>query len=145
VQRVFEPCVSEEAEMLLQNYYHYLRMNPKVNKDRKTVRMLESLIRMSEAHARLLMKSAATVFDAVSVIILMEHTLMTDLYQGELLPSVLFESKEDYQVVRNDLFYKLGLDVNSLSYNDEEDSLKKRNRTPSPIKRIEDSLYLNNV
>lgn len=131
--------------MLLQNYYHYLRMNPKVNKDRKTVRMLESLIRMSEAHARLLMKSAATVFDAVSVIILMEHTLMTDLYQGELLPSVLFESKEDYQVVRNDLFYKLGLDVNSLSYNDEEDSLKKRNRTPSPIKRIEDSLYLNNV
>lgn len=131
--------------MLLQNYYHYLRMNPKVNKDRKTVRMLESLIRMSEAHARLLMKSAATVFDAVSVIILMEHTLMTDLYQGELLPSVLFESKEDYQEVRNDLFYKLGLDVNSLSYNDEEDSLKKRNRTPSPIKRIEDSLYLNNV
>jgi DNA replicative helicase MCM subunit Mcm2 (Cdc46/Mcm family) len=120
-------------------------MNPKVNKDRKTVRMLESLIRMSEAHARLLMKSAATVFDAVSVIILMEHTLMTDLYQGELLPSVLFESKEDYQEVRNDLFYKLGLDVNSLSYNDEEDSLKKRNRTPSPIKRIEDSLYLNNV
>ena len=90
-------------------------MNPKVNKDRKTVRMLESLIRMSEAHARLLMKSAATVFDAVSVIILMEHTLMTDLYQGELLPSVLFESKEDYQAVRNDLFYKLGLDVNSLS------------------------------
>ncbi len=94
VQRVFEPYVSEEAEMLIQNYYSYLRMNPKVNKDRKTVRMLESLIRMCEAHARLLMKSCATVFDAVSVIILMEHTLMTELYSNEHLPSVMFENKE---------------------------------------------------
>jgi len=67
-------------------------MNPKIHKDRKTVRMLESLIRMAEAHARLLMKSTATIFDAVSIIILVEHTLMTDLYQGEFLPSVLFES-----------------------------------------------------
>lgn len=67
-------------------------MNPKINKDRKTVRMLESLIRMTEAHARLLMKSAATMFDAVSVIILMEHTLMSDLYSNGYLPPVMFEN-----------------------------------------------------
>jgi DNA helicase MCM9 len=67
-------------------------MNPKINKDRKTVRMLESLIRMTEAHARLLMKSAATMFDAVSVIILMEHTLMSDLYSSGYLPPVMFEN-----------------------------------------------------
>jgi DNA replicative helicase MCM subunit Mcm2 (Cdc46/Mcm family) len=120
-------------------------MNPKVNKDRKTVRMLESLIRMTEAHARLLMKSSATVFDAVSVIILMEHTLMTDLYHGEHLPSVLFENKEQYQSARNDLFYKLGLDINNLNYYDGEEDMKKRVKTPSPVRRIEDSLYLNNV
>jgi DNA replicative helicase MCM subunit Mcm2 (Cdc46/Mcm family) len=57
-----------------------LRNNPKVGKDRKTVRMLESLIRMTEAHARLLMKSKATIYDAVSAIVLMEHTLMTELF-----------------------------------------------------------------
>ena len=91
VQRVFEPYVTEAAEMLIKNYYSYLRMNPKINKDRKTVRMLESLIRMTEAHARLLMKSAATLFDAVSVIILMEHTLMTDLYSSEFLPPIIFK------------------------------------------------------
>jgi DNA helicase MCM9 len=55
-------------------------MNTYVGKDRKTVRMLESLIRLTEAHARLMMRSKATVFDAVSVIVLMEHTLMTDLF-----------------------------------------------------------------
>lgn len=90
-------------------------MNPKVNKDRKTVRMLESLIRMTEAHARLLMKSSATVFDAVSVIILMEHTLMTDLYSGSYLPPVMFESQEEYLAVRDDLLYKLGLDMGSFA------------------------------
>ena len=77
---------------MLKTYYQYLRMNPSVSQDRKTVRMLESLIRMTEAHARLLMKSQASVFDAVSVIILMEHTLMTELFKGEYLPSVIFDS-----------------------------------------------------
>jgi DNA replicative helicase MCM subunit Mcm2 (Cdc46/Mcm family) len=107
--------------------------------------MLESLIRMTEAHARLLMKSAATVFDAVSVIILMEHTLMTDLYKGEFLPSVLFENQEQYLTVRKDLLYKLGLDPNGFSLNEQADEMKKRQQTPSPIRRIEDSLYLNHM
>jgi DNA helicase MCM9 len=88
-------------------------MNPKINKDRKTVRMLESLIRMTEAHGRLLMKSAATMFDAVSVIILMEHTLMTDLYSSGYLPPVMFENKEEYIMVRDDLLYKLGLNLDA--------------------------------
>jgi DNA helicase MCM9 len=93
-------------------------MNPKINKDRKTVRMLESLIRMTEAHARLLMKSAATMFDAVSVIILMEHTLMSDLYSSGYLPPVMFENQEEYILVRDDLLYKLGLDLNAFAQYD---------------------------
>ena len=120
-------------------------MNPKINKDRKTVRMLESLIRMTEAHARLLMKSSASVFDAVSVIILMEHTLMTDLFRGECIPSVLFDSLDQYRSVRNDLIYKLGLDVSGFEDYDEGQEMKKRNLTPSPIRRIEDTLFLNNL
>lgn len=145
IQRVFEPYVSEEAELLIQSYYQYLRMNPKVNKDRKTVRMFESLIRMTEAHARLLMKSCATLFDAVNVIILMEHTLMTDLYNGGFLPPVIFDGKNQYREVRDDLLYKLGLDLRSFTDYDEEGELKKRRHTPSPIKRIEDSLFMNNL
>jgi DNA replicative helicase MCM subunit Mcm2 (Cdc46/Mcm family) len=42
--------------------------------------MLESLIRLSEAHARLSIKNQATLFDAVSIIILMEYTLMKCLF-----------------------------------------------------------------
>ena len=90
VQKVFEPTVTEEAEILLNSYYSYLRQNPRVSRDRKSVRMLESLIRLSEAHARFLMKSQASVYDAVCIIILMEHTLMTCLFGTEMLPNVIF-------------------------------------------------------
>jgi len=32
-----------------------------------------------------------------------------------------------------------------LNRSEEDEEMKKRNRTPSPIKRIEDSLYINNI
>jgi DNA replicative helicase MCM subunit Mcm2 (Cdc46/Mcm family) len=79
--------------------------------------MLESLIRMTEAHARLLMKSKATIYDAVCVVVLMEHTLMTELFanDGEDLPSVVLNSIEDYIKIKNELMYKLGIDPSSFS------------------------------
>jgi len=72
--------------------------------------MLESLIRLSEAHARLLMKSKATVFDAVSVIILMEHTLCTCLFGAESPPDVTFDDLQKYLEAKEKIFYRLGLD-----------------------------------
>ena len=98
---MFEPVVTEEAETIINSYYAFLRQNPSVSKDRKSVRMLESLIRLAEAHARLLMKSQATVFDAICVIILMENTLMTCLFGAELPPSILFKEKGDYLDAKN--------------------------------------------
>ena len=87
-----------------------MRQNPRVNKDRKSVRILESLIRLSEAHARLYMKSQATTFDAVSVIVLMEHTLMSCLFGLEATPNVIFRNQEDYVQVRDMVLCRLELD-----------------------------------
>ncbi|CDW77769.1 mcm2 3 5 family protein [Stylonychia lemnae] len=145
VQKVFEPVVTEEAEILLKAYFAYLRMNPKVNKDRKTVRMLESIIRMTEAHARLLMKSQATCFDAICVIIVMEHSLMTNLFGMDGVPSVMIKSVEAYQLIKNELCYRLGLDTERFGEYDQQFELEKKCQTPSPIKRIEDSLFINNT
>jgi DNA replicative helicase MCM subunit Mcm2 (Cdc46/Mcm family) len=72
--------------------------------------MLESLIRLCEAHARLYMKSQATVFDAVTVVILMEHTLMSCLFGAEITPSVTFINNHDYQQVRDNVLSRLELD-----------------------------------
>ena len=48
--------------------------------------MLESLIRMCEAHARIYMRNEANVFDAVSVVLLTEHTLDSCLFGMEPVP-----------------------------------------------------------
>lgn len=142
VQKVFEPVVTEEAENLLRQYYSYLRQNPRVSKDRKSVRMLESLIRLSEAHARLLMKSEATVFDAVSIIILMEHTLQTCLFGADPPPNVVFKSHHEFLQAKEAILYRLALDPQSFERDWRHGEIKCRSRSPSPIKRLESNMFL---
>jgi DNA helicase MCM9 len=80
VQRFIEPFCTEQAELIFQSYFAYLRGRSTLAKDRKTIRMLESLIRLAEAHARLMFKKDIEVFDAINVIILMEHCINTGLF-----------------------------------------------------------------
>jgi DNA helicase MCM9 len=80
VQRYIEPVCDEFAEMIIQSYYQYLRGRQTLAKDRKTIRMLESLIRLAEAHARLMFKKDIEIFDAINVVVLMEHCINTGLY-----------------------------------------------------------------
>jgi DNA replicative helicase MCM subunit Mcm2 (Cdc46/Mcm family) len=42
--------------------------------------MLESLIRLAEAHARLMFRKDIEIYDAVNVIILMENCVNTGLF-----------------------------------------------------------------
>ena len=101
--------------------------------------MLESLIRLSEAHARAYMKSTATVFDAISVIILMEHTLMSCLFGTEPTPSVIFRNYDDFCQIKDNILSRLDLDHRKF---DDRGSINKevcaRPRTPSPIRKIEE-------
>lgn len=56
------------------------------------------------------MKSQATVFDAISVIILMEHTLMSCLFGAEITPNVNFADMQEYEFVRDNIICRLELD-----------------------------------
>ena len=104
--------------------------------------MLESLIRLTEAHARLLMKSEASVFDAISVIVLMEHTLMTCLFGCDPPPPVLFKSNDEYLDAKNTIMMRLGLDPNCFQEDWKKGETSRIFKNPSPIKRLEDSMFL---
>ena len=106
VQRYIDPVCTEKAEMLLQAYFQYLRNRNTLGKDRKTIRMLESLIRLSEAHARLMHKNDIDIYDAICVIILMEHCMSTGLYD-EVPPVIM--SKQIYEKAKYETLTKLGL------------------------------------
>mmetsp|Transcript_15773 Transcript_15773/g.22529 ORF Transcript_15773/g.22529 Transcript_15773/m.22529 type:complete len:791 (-) Transcript_15773:2048-4420(-) len=71
VKSRFKPRISPSAAQLLQAHYQSCRMseNPTVQ---VTVRLFEALIRLSQAHARLMFRNTVTLQDAVCVILLME-------------------------------------------------------------------------
>jgi hypothetical protein len=93
--------------MIFQAYFTYLRGRQSLAKDRKTIRMLESLIRLAEAHARLMFKKDIEIFDAICVIVLMEKCVNTGLLDSSY--SCLL-SKENYSQAKIEVLRKLGLD-----------------------------------
>jgi hypothetical protein len=80
----FHPTLSPEASELLQNHYDMCRQSNSSKSLPITVRFLESLIRLSQAHARLMYRNEVLEDDAVAVILLMGCTATA--YQNEQCP-----------------------------------------------------------
>lgn len=68
----FEPKVTENASLILQEFYKMQRRNDTMESGRTTLRLLESLIRISKAHARLMNRENVVVMDAIMSISLIE-------------------------------------------------------------------------
>jgi hypothetical protein len=68
-----QPVMSDSAALLLEQHYEKCRSSPG-NTIPVTVRFLESLIRLSQAHARLLYRKTVSLQDAVAVLQVMECT-----------------------------------------------------------------------
>ena len=71
VKERFTPVISEEAALLLEKHYQRVRSAQSFTIP-VTVRFLESLIRLTQAHARLMYRESAELEDAVAVLRVME-------------------------------------------------------------------------
>lgn len=71
----FRPVISDEAAILLEAHYEKVRSSTS-SIIPVTVRFLESLIRLSQAHSRLMYRNVVTLEDAVAVIRIMECSAM---------------------------------------------------------------------
>ena len=84
VQQQFKPKLSSSAQRILTRYYQYVRSHNR-SVAQVTVRLLESLIRLAQAHARLMMRNLVQTMDAVVVVLLMEASVVgTGLLGGSL-------------------------------------------------------------
>ena len=72
---------------------------------------------MAEAHARLMFKKEIEVFDAINVVILMEHCINTGLYDK---PYNCLMSRELYSQAKKETLEKLGLDREFFSGEDKD-------------------------
>ncbi|MBN3303256.1 MCM9 helicase, partial [Amia calva] len=82
--KTLQPKMSEEANMILVRYYQLQRQSDCRNAARTTIRMLESLSRLAEAHARLMFRDTVTVEDAVSVVSVMECSMQGGSLLGDV-------------------------------------------------------------
>ncbi|CAN0906794.1 Probable DNA helicase MCM9 [Linum grandiflorum] len=77
VKGYFRPVLTKEAEKVISNYFQLQRRSAKDNAARTTIRMLESLIRLAQAHARLMFRNEVTQLDAIMAILCMESSMTT--------------------------------------------------------------------
>ncbi|KAM5325570.1 DNA helicase MCM9 isoform 2-T2 [Glossophaga mutica] len=73
--RSLQPTLSEAGNRVLLRYYQMQRQSDSRNAARTTIRLLESLIRLAEAHARLMFRDTVTLEDAITVVSVMESSM----------------------------------------------------------------------
>uniref|UniRef100_A0A8B9TAW6 DNA helicase MCM9 n=1 Tax=Anas platyrhynchos TaxID=8839 RepID=A0A8B9TAW6_ANAPL len=79
-----QPKLSDESNLILVRYYQMQRQSDCRNAARTTIRLLESLIRLAEAHARLMFRDTVTLEDAVTVVSVMESSMQGGALLGAI-------------------------------------------------------------
>ena len=74
--KTFAPILIPESEKVLTSYYQFQRRTDQRNSMRTTIRLLESLIRIAQAHARFMCRKHVFVQDAIIAIYLMESSIL---------------------------------------------------------------------
>ncbi|KAM3602880.1 uncharacterized protein V6R79_012502 [Siganus canaliculatus] len=85
-----QPQMSEDANSILTRYYQLQRQSDSCSSSRTTIRMLESLSRLAEAHARLMYRENVTIEDAVMAVAVMECSMQGGALLGNV--NALFTS-----------------------------------------------------
>ena len=77
VKDSFNPTMTYASEQILIKYYTLQRSADARNASRTTIRLLESLVRIAQAHARLMFRTLVLPVDAITAIIMIEASMLT--------------------------------------------------------------------
>ncbi|VEN59871.1 unnamed protein product [Callosobruchus maculatus] len=129
----FSPKLSEESETILSAYYQMQRSLDGRNKARTTVRLLESLVRLSQGHARLMYHETVEVIDSIYAIVLVDTAMVNEssLLSLNVSTNSVFPERPDvhYKTVLSTILEKLQL----LEILEKETSKLKENTTSARI------------
>ncbi|RXG69107.1 DNA helicase MCM9 [Armadillidium vulgare] len=110
--KTIQPKMTRDAHLILTKYYQLQRQTDNRDQARTTIRLLESLVRLSQGHARLLMKEEVTALDAVVAVTLIEASMCgASLIKGgnALHTSFPLSPREEYRKQVQVILQALGL------------------------------------
>eukprot|EP00727_Mastigamoeba_balamuthi_P000606 m51a1_g10542 putative dna helicase mcm9 (710) ;mRNA; r:16361-19306 len=93
--KTIQPVMTDDAQTVLSEYYQRQRRSDTTESARSTIRLLESLIRIGEAHAKLMMHEEVTLQDAIFSVLLVEDSMMSSALGRDILPSALHSEFPD--------------------------------------------------
>ncbi|CAH1981091.1 unnamed protein product [Acanthoscelides obtectus] len=107
------PKLSEDSENILSAYYQLQRRLDGRNKARTTVRLLESLIRLSQGHARLMCHERVEAIDSIYAIVLVDTAMENEssILSLNVNTNSLFPERPDvyYKTILTNVLEKLQL------------------------------------
>ncbi|KAI8842641.1 MCM2/3/5 family-domain-containing protein [Chytriomyces cf. hyalinus JEL632] len=112
VKSRFNPVLTEPANEILKRYYQIQRGSDLRNAARTTIRLLESMIRLAQSHARLMFRNEVTVQDAINAIMLVEISMNStglDGVQSTLHSTFPEDGMSEYLAKERTFLNRLGL------------------------------------
>ncbi|KAJ2744568.1 DNA helicase mcm9 [Coemansia sp. BCRC 34301] len=103
VKSSLDPVSTPASELVLTRYYQIQRQRDSGNAARTTIRLLESLIRLSQAHARLMFRDKVQTEDAVVAVVLMETTMLSASVLGSTTDALHTTFPKDSQAFYREL------------------------------------------
>ncbi|XP_038046170.1 DNA helicase MCM9-like [Patiria miniata] len=140
--KTITPTLSPDANKVLSRYYQAQRQADQRNAARTTIRLLESTVRLSQAHARLMCHDNVMVQDAVAAVSVMESTMQGAALLGgvnALHTSFPDEPEMEYRTQAELILSHLGLqdvlqtELQRLQDLDRERSLLEDPRAPDQM------------
>lgn len=110
--KTFRPMLNVAAQTVLKKYYALQRRADTRSAARTTVRLLDSLVRITQAHARLLRRNAAVLQDAIIAVTLMEtstHAAAVIGVQSPLHATFSLDPDGDFAAQKSLVLHRLGL------------------------------------
>lgn len=112
VKNTFQPKLSDESTKILAKYYQLQRRMSDRIAARTTIRLLESLVRLAQAHARLMFRDEVIEQDAIMAILIVDSSMHASNLLG--IYSVLHSSFPDqpdvqYEEHKTKVLEKIGL------------------------------------
>eukprot|EP01137_Pigoraptor_chileana_P005575 Opistho-2@48836 len=134
VKQKFQPRLSLEAEAVLGAYYRLQRRADTRNAARTTLRMLESLVRLAQAHARLMHRGTVMIADATIAVALTEASMQGSALLGvtgnPLHAPFPDNPDEEHRALQENILRRLRLDFPP------EEPSDGRDATPPPAHPI---------